>query len=119
MFRRLQRAAFFPFCAVLVLSGSVSLSIVSQFHDLSDDEVGGPALVLHDESAHRIVAAKSAYPADQHCLLCHWFQSHRTLETVVVLSVPTARSRWCDVQLASFVSIAPLELLAARAPPLV
>jgi hypothetical protein len=118
MIRAFHRTPFLPFCALLVLTGSLSLSLVSQLHDLSDDELSGPALVLHDESAHRILATKPVHPSDQHCFICHWLQSLRTVEATVVVITPGEQTGWLDATVARSASAAPFQQLPARAPPL-
>jgi hypothetical protein len=122
MYRALQRTRLFPFCTLLILAGSLALSVVSQLHDLSDDELSGPPLVIHDESAHRttdrINTSRSAKPYDQHCFICHWLQSLRTIEATVTAVSPSQQWRRFEPDVTHLATFAALQEIAARAPPL-
>jgi hypothetical protein len=103
--------------ALLVMTGSVPVSIAALLHDGGDDACQ-PTVVAHDESAHRIGAARdTSTPAPQHCVVCHWSHSVQTLVTAAGFVTPKADSHRLTVSLVALAGAAALEQLAARAPP--
>jgi len=102
---------------LLVMTGSVPVSIAALLHDGGDDACQA-LIVAHDESAHRIGAARdSSTPDAQHCVVCHWFQSVQTLATTAGVGAPPTDSHHLIVSLVPLAGAAALEQLAARAPP--
>jgi hypothetical protein len=104
--------------ALLVITGSVPVSISALLHDRADDDCQ-PMVVLHDESAHRIGAARAGAPVDsQHCVVCHWLQSVQAPATTAFMAAPPADSHHLTVSALPLAGNAVLDLVAARAPPL-
>jgi hypothetical protein len=103
--------------ALLVMVGSVPVSISALLHEGADDSCQ-PGFVVHDESAHRIGASRgSATPDAQHCVVCHWLQS---VQTLVAASGAVAAPTECHqltVSVLPLAGAAALEQIAARAPP--
>ena len=117
MLRVLRRTRFATFFALLVLSGGIPVSIAELFHD-ADDVLCAPALVVHDEAAHRIGAAGTPSPQPQHCPVCHWLQSLQTVSHatgIVAPPVDCLRLAVCAIPLAGAIALGDL---SARAPPL-
>lgn len=103
--------------ALLVISGSVPVSISALLHDGADD-LCQPIPVLHDESAHRIGASRgSATPDSQHCVICHSLQSVQTLVTATGAAVPPSDCHQLTVSALPLAGAAALDQIAARAPP--
>jgi hypothetical protein len=117
--RALRHSRNLALIALLVITGSVPVSISALLHEGGDDECQ-PILVLHDESAHRIGASRGSAPADpQHCIICHWLQSVQTPVTAAFMAAPPADAHHLSVSALPLAGDAILELVAARAPPLV
>jgi hypothetical protein len=117
MLRVLRRTRFATFFALLVLSSGIPVSMAELFHD-ADDVLCTPALVVHNEAAHRIGAAGTPSPQPQHCAVCHWLQSLHTVSRATGIVAPPAD---CDRLAVSAIPIAgafALGNLSARAPPL-
>jgi hypothetical protein len=103
--------------ALLVITGSVPLSMSALLHEGTDD-LCQPRLVLHDESAHRIGASRgTTTPDSQHCVVCHWLQSVQTLLTATAAAAPPIDSHHLAVSVLPRAGAAALEQLGARAPP--
>jgi hypothetical protein len=115
--RALRRTKLASLFALLVITGSVPLSLLALAHD-ADDAICQPPFVLHDEAAHRIGAASAPTSAPEHCATCHWLQSLQTVVAATVVAIPAT-----DVEhhIASAV-VAVARTLAGdvspRAPPL-
>ena len=118
MLRALRRHGFASLFALLVIAGSVPLSVAALLHDATDDEIGRPAFVVHDESAHRYEAARTAAPESQHCYICHFLQSLRTVQARAVVTGPSTSSQQLTSRTAVEVDVSTLGHLPARAPPL-
>jgi hypothetical protein len=103
--------------ALLVISGSVPVSIVALLHEGSDDpcEV---RFVAHDESAHRIGAPRQARSEAPHCVVCHWLHSVQTIVSATGFVVPSAGCNRLTASDLPSARAADLTQLAARAPPL-
>jgi hypothetical protein len=115
--RALRHSRNLALFALLVIGGSVPVSIAALLHEGADDECQ-PILVLHDESAHRIGASRGSVPADsQHCVVCHWFQSVQTPATAAFMAAPSEDSHHLAVSALPLAGDAVLDLVAARAPP--
>ena len=118
MLRALRRTRFASLFALLVLTGGIPVSIAELQHD-ADDVICAPALVLHDESAHKLGAAGTPARSPEHCAVCHWLQSLNTVSHAPRIAAPTADCH----QLAPSASWIPGAIdaghLSARAPPTV
>jgi len=103
--------------ALLVMTGSVPVSIAALLHDGGDDACQ-PTFIAHDESAHRIGASRdNRAPDAQHCVVCHWSHSVQTVVTAADFVTPRNDSQHLAVSLVALAGAAALEQLAARAPP--
>jgi hypothetical protein len=103
--------------ALLVMAGSVPVSMAALLHDGADDTCQ-PRLVLHDHSAHRIGASRgSATPDNPHCVVCHWLQSVQTVVSASGAAPPLVDSQHLAVSVLPRAGAAALEQIAARAPP--
>ena len=116
MLRFLRQTRAVALFALLVMTGSVPVSIAALLHEGDDDAC--QLIVAHDESAHRIGAARgSSTPDAQHCVVCHWFQSVQTLVTTGGVGAPPTDSHHLTVSVVPLAGAAAMEQLAARAPP--
>jgi hypothetical protein len=105
--------------ALLVMAGSVPVSVAALLDDGADDACQ-PSLVLHDHNAHRISASRaSATPDNEHCVVCHWLQSVQTVATAIGAAPPPADCHHLTVSVLPLAGAAALEQIAARAPPAV
>ena len=94
------------------------VTVSSLLHDDRDDAICNPAVIVHDEAAHRVGAPASELPDSQHCVFCHAFQSLRAVSEGVRFVAP-----YVDARLIASSSIRPLTTLLvsnrpARAPPI-
>src|SRR5262245_36212463 len=89
MLRALRRTRFASLFALLVLTGGIPLSIAELLHD-ADDVICAPAIVFHDETAHKIGAAGTSGRLPDHCAVCHWLHSLQTVSQVAGIVAPTA-----------------------------
>ena len=118
MLRFIRRTRAFALFALLVMAGSVPVAISATLHDDDDDTSRQPSLVLHDESAHRIGAARAVVPDSQHCVVCHWLQSlHRTTVAHRGPIPPSTHSQQFVVAATALAASAAFAARAARAPP--
>ncbi len=116
MLRALRHARGLALFALLVISGSVPVSIAALLHEGGDDACE-MRLVAHDESAHRIGAARQARPEAPHCVVCHWLQSVQTVVNATGFVVPSAGCNRLAASELSPARVADIAQLAARAPP--
>ena len=117
MLRALRHSRNLALFALLVMTGSVPVSVSALLHEGGDDDCQ-PVLVLHDESAHRIGASRGAAPVEsQHCAVCHWLQSVQAPAAAAFMASPAAGSHHLVVSAVPLSGDATLELVAARAPP--
>ena len=117
MLRALRHTRAFALFALLVMSGSVPVSIAALLHEGADDACQ-VVLLAHDESAHRIGATRDATPSDsQHCVVCHWLQSVQAPATAAFMAAPSADSHHLAVSALPLTGNDVLALVAARAPP--
>jgi hypothetical protein len=114
--RALRHTRSLALLALLAISGSVPVSISALLHDGADDpcEV---QLVAHDESAHRIGAARPVAPDAPHCFVCHWLQSVQTIVAATGFVAPSAGCHQLAVSDLPVARVADIGLIAARAPP--
>jgi hypothetical protein len=113
LLRQTRGASLF---ALVVMLGSVPVSISALLHDAADDACQ-PRLVAHDESAHRLGAPRTAAPESPHCFVCHWLHSVQTVVTTTSVGAPASTHHQLSVSALPLASAAALEQLAARAPP--
>jgi hypothetical protein len=114
LLRRSRGVALF---ALLVMTGSVVVSMSALLHEGADDACQ-PSVIVHDESAHRIGTSRgSATPDAQHCVVCHWLQSVQTLVTASGTAAPPTDCHQLTVSALPLAGTAALEQIAARAPP--
>jgi hypothetical protein len=115
--RLLRHSRGFALFALLVMTGSVPVSISALLHEGADDFCQS-SFVVHDESAHRIGASRgAAMPDPQHCVVCHWLQSVQTLVTATCAAAPPTDCHQLTVSVLPLAGAAALEQIAARAPP--
>jgi hypothetical protein len=115
--RALRHSRNLALFALLVITGSVPVSISALLHEGADDACQ-PVLLAHDESAHRIGASRDAAPADsEHCAVCHWLQSVQAPAASEFMAAAPADSHHLAVSALPLAGAAALDLLAARAPP--
>ena len=116
MLRALRHTRAVALFALLVISGSVPVSIAALLHEGGDDacEI---RLVAHDENAHRIGAARQARPEAPHCVVCHWLQSVQTIVSATGFVVPSAGCNRLAASELSSARVADIAQLPARAPP--
>jgi hypothetical protein len=115
--RVLRHSRALALFALLVITGSVPVSISALLHEGADDACA-PVLLAHDESAHRIGAARASAPSDsQHCAVCHWLQSVQAPAAAAFMASPAADSHHLTVSALPLAGAEALDLLAARAPP--
>jgi hypothetical protein len=112
----LRRTRLASLLALFIITGSVPISTAALLHDASDDACQ-PTFVQHDESAHRLGAARTATSVPQHCAICHWLQSLQTMVATVGMVAPDARSHHFAASFVSAASAAAIGQLSARAPP--
>lgn len=116
MLRALRRTRLASLFALFIITGSVPISTAALLHDTSDD-VCQPAVVQHDESAHRLVGAGTASPAAEHCAICHWLQSLKTVAVTSGIIEPAAAVQHVPPALDVAPGAAATGPLSARAPP--
>jgi hypothetical protein len=117
MLRALRRSRRNLWLAVLALLTTLPASFGS-WHDLGDDPLCNPAIVVHDHAAHRVSADTTSPAAPDHCVVCHWLQTLRgTTEPNGCLAPPSTS--------AQLPTAAPVRTVArilegrfGRAPPL-
>ena len=118
MLRALRRSRNLALFALLVVTGSVPVSISALVHEGADDACQ-VVLLAHDERAHRIGASRDSPPSDsQHCAVCHWLQSVQAPATAALMAVPSADTHHLAVSALPLSGDDVLSLAAARAPPL-
>ncbi len=93
MIRALRRTRFAPLAAAVALFATMPITVSSLLHDDRDDAICNPAVVVHDEAAHRIGATAAALPDSQHCVLCHALQSLRAVSAAVRFAAPAVDAR--------------------------
>jgi len=115
--RALRHSRNLALFALLVITGSVPVSISALLHEGADDACQ-PVLLAHDESAHRIGASRDTTPDDaQHCAVCHWLQSVQAPATSAFTAVASTGSHHLAESALPLSGSDVLELVAARAPP--
>lgn len=117
MLRALRRTRLASLLALFIITGGVPISTAALLHDASDD-ICQPTLIQHDESAHRLGAARTASPEPQHCAICHWIQSLQTVVATVAVVPPITQSRHFAASTPGAACAAATGRLSARAPPL-
>lgn len=117
MLRVLRRARVLTLFALLAMIGSVPSSISALLHD-ADDAFCQPTVIVHDETAHRIGAARTASSEPQHCAVCHWLQSLHSVIGFVSVAIPTSDVHGLILWSPPAVGRHSVGTLSARAPPL-
>lgn len=117
MLRTLRHIRGLSLFALLVMAGSVPVSFAALLHEGGDDacEV---QFVMHDESAHRIGAARTTPSNSPHCFVCHWLQSVQTIITATAFVAPSSNCHHLSAFDLSLVCARAIGQLSARAPPL-
>ena len=118
MFRAMRRNSVVPFVMLLLMVGSIPMQASALLHDDARDPCE-PALVIHDESAHRIGAPHGRAPVPEHCAICHWLQSHRSVESVTGVTQPLDEFRSITLVPIVEIGVGSYAQLPARAPPAV
>ena len=118
MIRALRRTSLASLIAVVALFATMPVTVSSLLHDDRDDVFCNPAVVVHDQSAHRYSAPAPAPSESEHCVLCHALQSLRAVQSSVRFIPALA-----DGGRLSSASTAPVQARCtnsqpARAPPL-
>ncbi len=117
MFRALRRSRHNVWVAVLALLTMLPASF-QPGHDLTDDPLCNPAVVVHDHAAHAVTANTAAPPAAEHCVLCHWLQTLRGgVQTDGVLA-PSSTSAALPALPPVITVVRMLDGRSGRAPPL-
>ena len=116
MLRILRHARVPTLLALLVITSSVPVSIAALVHE-ADDAACEPMFVSHDESAHRVGAARALPNLQQHCAVCHWLQSFQTTVTSSQVAVQTTGVAHLSLSSLPAPLVHAVGDLPARAPP--
>lgn len=76
MLRALRRSRHTFWLAVLALLTTLPGSLQT-WHDVGDDPLCNPTVVVHDHTAHRVGPETASSDSPDHCAVCHWFQTLR------------------------------------------
>ncbi len=93
------------------------VTVSSLMHDDSDDVLCNPALVVHDQNAHRYTAPEPAPGDPQHCVLCHVLQSIRAVQSSVRFAPSSIDARLVASGSGAVVHSLFVSTRPARAPP--
>jgi len=119
MLRAIRSSRVATLSALVALAATVSASLGTLLHTEDDDVLCQLTFVRHDDSAHRLTASGRSMPRPEHCAICHWLQSLRTVQGTVRLCAPSSVPHL--VAVAS--GLEPVSAIRshqpARAPPLV
>jgi hypothetical protein len=102
--------------ALLVVTGSVPISIGAMLHE-TDDAACRPSLVQHDEAAHRIGAPRPIRTVPQHCAVCHWLKSLQTVVAASPVAAPASAVTHLSISSLLQPDVRPVGEIPARAPP--
>jgi hypothetical protein len=102
--------------ALLIITGSVPVSIAALVHE-ADDTACQPILVQHDKAAHRIGAERTAPNVPQHCAVCHWLHSLQTVVTASSVAIPASGAAHLSISLLTAAVVHTIGDVPARAPP--
>ena len=81
MIRAFRRTSLASVFTAIALVATMPVTISSLLHDASDDTFCDPAIVVHDQDAHRFSAPGPAPQESQHCVLCHTLQALRAVQS--------------------------------------
>jgi len=116
--RALRRTRLASLFAAVALFATMPVTVSSLLHDDSDDVLCNPALVVHDQNAHRYTAPDPAPGDPQHCVLCHALQSIRAVQSSVRFALPSTDARLVASGSAALIHALLVSTRLARAPPL-
>ena len=116
--RALRRTRLASLFAAVALFATMPVTVSSLLHDEGDDLLCNPALVVHDQDAHRYTAPEPATPDSQHCVLCHALQSIRAVQASVRFAPPSVDARLIAAGSAALTHALLVSARPARAPPL-
>jgi hypothetical protein len=114
----LRRTRFASLFAAVALFATMPVTVSSLLHDDGDDLLCNPALVVHDQNAHRYTAPEPASGDPQHCVLCHALQSIRAVHASVRFAPPSVDARLMAAGSAAVIHALFVSTRPARAPPL-
>jgi hypothetical protein len=118
MIRALRRTRLAPLVAAIAVFATMPVTVSSLLHDDSDDTLCNPALVVHDQDAHRFTAPEPTSTDQQHCVLCHALQSMRAVHAVMRFTPPSIDARLVAGASAGAIHALIASTRPARAPPL-
>ena len=118
MIRAFRRTSLASVFTVIALFATMPVTFSSLLHDPGDDVLCDPAIVIHDQDAHRFSAPGSAPEESQHCVLCHTLQSLRAVQSSVRFIPSLADLGRLSPALAAPVQARSTHSQPARAPPL-
>jgi hypothetical protein len=115
--RALRHSRHLALFALLVITGSVPVSIAALLHEGGDDACQ-VVLLAHDESAHRVGGPRGNAPSDsEHCVVCHWLQSVQAPAAAAFMAAPAVDSHHLALSALPLSGSDVLAVVAARAPP--
>ena len=117
MIRALRRTRLASLFAAIALFATMPVTVSSLLHDDSDDILCSPALVVHDQDAHRVTVPEPASAGQQHCVLCHALQSLRAVQGTVRFAPPSIDARLVASGSAAVIHALIGSTRPARAPP--
>jgi hypothetical protein len=113
---RALRTRVLALLALLVITGSVPVSISALLHEGADDACA-VTFIAHDESAHRVGGARTSSPEPRHCVVCHWLQSVQTVATATGVVPASTGCHHLPISDLPPARAAAIGQLSARAPP--
>lgn len=116
MLRALRRSRLTFWLAICALLTTLPASFAS-WHDVGDDPLCNPAIVVHDHAAHQIAAATTSPSVPEHCAICHWLQSLRGATSSDAFIVPHGLSDPLPAAPSVLTLARILEGRSGRAPP--
>ena len=118
MIRALRRTRVAVLVAAVSVFATMPVTVSSLLHDDSHDWICNPALVVHDQNAHRYSAPAPTSSDSQHCVLCHALQSLRAVQSAVRFARPAVDARLTAGRPAAAAQALIASTRPARAPPL-
>jgi hypothetical protein len=118
MIRALRRTRLASLFAAVALFATMPVTVSSLLHDDSDDTLCNPAMVIHDQDAHRFSGPKPTPAVPQHCVLFHALQSLRAVQASVRFAPPPVDARLVARPSAAAIRALIVSTRPARAPPL-
>jgi hypothetical protein len=114
--RTLRHTRLYALLALVIVAGSVPVSISALFHE-ADDAACQLVVVQHDESVHRVGGARPGRPVPQHCVLCHWLHSLQTIVAFDSVALPPTAVAHLAISSSPVVAIQACGEIPERAPP--